>query len=58
MARSFLETACQPNPGRSRPHSLGPMLVKCHVLTRPPDTIDMSTVINPDVTKVKHNDLD
>ncbi len=25
MARSFLETACQPNPGRSRPHSLGPM---------------------------------
>ncbi len=25
MARSFSETACQPNPGRSRPHSLGPM---------------------------------
>ena len=27
MARSFSETACQPNPGRSRPHSLGPMPV-------------------------------
>jgi hypothetical protein len=25
MARSFSETANQPNPGRSRPHSLGPM---------------------------------
>ena len=34
------------------------MLVKCHVLTRPPDTVDMSTVINPYVTKVKQNDLD
>ncbi len=26
MAGSFWETACQPNPGRSRPHSLGQMV--------------------------------
>ncbi len=31
MARSFSETACQPNPGLSRPHSLGPMLQPRHV---------------------------
>jgi hypothetical protein len=27
MARSFWETACQPNPGRFRPHSLPWMII-------------------------------
>ncbi len=35
MARSFSETACQPHPGRSRPHSLGPMLASAVLHNQP-----------------------